>query len=585
MTTMSNMAATSGRLTARITALAREAFVRAFGEAGQGANPDVKPTSDPRFGDYQINGVLPLAKQMKDNPRKLAERFVAAFDSQGMCLGPEIAGPGFVNLRIDPSWLAAELGLAAVDERLRVAPVAEPVSTVIDFSSPNVAKRMHVGHLRSTIIGDALNRTLRHLGHDVVSDNHIGDWGTQFGIILWAWKQGHDEAALAADPIGELERLYKLGTAAMKADEQIANACRAELARLQSGDAENKALWDRFVAISRGEAERIYERLGVRFDFWHGESFYNARLGSLVEELITKGIAVESEGAICIFLDEPGLPKTPFIIRKTDGAFTYATTDLATVEYRKKTWDARRMIYLTDVRQSDHFRQLFATCKKLGWDADFVHVGFGMMLGADGRPFKTRDGGVVRLDQLLDEAEERILPLVKDKWPDASEAEQREIAGKVGAGAIKYADLAQNLTTDYKFDWDKLLAADGNTGPYLQYALVRCLSVLREHEARLGVAFTPDGSPLTLVHDEEKTLALELARFGDVLERVGTQLLPHLLCEYLYGLARAFSGFYAKHTILGDEAARRSRMTLTHLVWRTLETGLSCLNIPHVSRM
>jgi len=588
-------AVVGGRIAAKLARLAEEAFVRAFGEAGSGASGDVRATTDARFGDYQINGVLPLAKTLKENPRKLAERFVAAFDSRGMCLAPEVAGPGFVNLRLDPTWLAAELGKAAADERLLVEPVANPQNVIVDFSSPNVAKRMHVGHLRSTVIGDAIVRTLRFLGHHVTGDNHIGDWGTQFGILLWAWKEGHDEAALAADPIGELERLYKHGSVAMKADDAIANACRAELAALQAGDSERKALWERFVLISRAEAERVYARLEVGFDTWHGESFYNDRLASLVEEFIAKGIASESDGAICIFIDEPGLPKTPFIIRKSDGAFLYATTDLATVEYRKAL-AADRIIYVVDVRQSDHFRQLFATCRKIGWSADFVHVGFGMMLGNDGRPFKTRDGGTVRLDQLLDEAEERILPLVKEKWPDADEVAQREIAAKVGAGAVKYADLAQNLATDYKFDWEKLLAADGNTGPYLQYTLVRCLSVFRELASRHGETFVPDGSPLVLEHDEEKALALELGRFGDILDRVGAQLLPHFLCEYLYGVARAFNGFYAKHSILGkategataglgDEAARRSRLTLTNLTWRTLETGLSCLNIPRVSRM
>ncbi len=575
----------AGRIVAKLTAMAEDALFRAFGEAARGASPDVRPTTDARHGDYQVNGVLPLAKLMKDNPRKLAERFVAAFDTQGLCLAPEIAGPGFVNLRIDPAWLAAELGRAALDARLHVAPVAHPQKVVVDFSGPNVAKRMHVGHLRSTGIGDAIVRTLKFLGHKVIGDNHVGDWGTQFGILLWAWQAERDEAALAADPVGELERLYKVGSAAMKADPAVADQCRAELAALQAGDPERKALWDRFVAISRAEAERVYAHLEVEFDAWLGESFYNARLPGLVQELVDKGIAVEDAGAVCVFLDEPGLPKTPYIIRKSDGAFLYATTDLATVEHRIETLGAERIIYVVDTRQSDHFRQLFATCRKIGWHADFVHVGFGMMLGKDGRPFKTRDGGTVRLDQLLAEAEERILPLVQDKWPEADLAEQRRIAAKVGAGAVKYADLAQNLATDYKFDWDKLLAADGNTGPYLQYALVRCLSVLREHEARFGTTFEPDGAPLSLETDEEKALALELARFGDTLDRVGQQLLPHILCEYLYQLARTFSAFYAKHTILGDEATRRSRLTLTHLVYKTLETGLSCLNIPRVQRM
>ncbi|MFO0746350.1 MAG: arginine--tRNA ligase [Myxococcota bacterium] len=578
----------TGRLIAAIDALARSAMAKAFPEVDAAElRPDVKPTAEAKFGDYQVNGILPLAKSLKANPRALAARFVEAFDGGGIVGTPEIAGPGFINLRLRPDWVAAEIGRIAMDsERLRVSPVAHPETIVVDFSSPNVAKRMHVGHLRSTVIGDALVRTLRFLGHKVIGDNHIGDWGTQFGTLLWAWKAGgRDEAALAQDPIGELERLYKEGTARSKEDESVAAACRAELQLLQAGDPERKALWERFVAISRGEAERIYARLEVGFDTWLGESAYNDRLASLVDMLMALGLASVSEGAVAIFLDGPGLPKTPFLIRKSDGAFLYATTDLATIEHRIKAFGATRCVYVVDVRQSDHFRQLFATVEKLGWKVDLVHVGFGMMLGPDGRPFKTRDGGVVRLDQLLDEAEERILPLVRERWPDVGEEQQRGIASKVGAGAVKYADLAQNLATDYKFDWEKLLAADGNTGPYLQYTLVRTLSVFREHEARFKTTFVPDGAPVTLAHDEERALAWELVRFGDAVERVGQQLLPHHLCEYLYGLARAFNAFYAKHTILGDDALRQSRATLTHVVHRTLEAGLSCLNIPRVARM
>ena len=577
----------TGRLLVTIDGLARRAMAKAFPELDVASlNPDVRPTADAKFGDYQINGVLPLAKTLKGNPRALAQKVVDALDGEGVVGPPEIAGPGFINLRLVPDWVAREVGLIAIDHaRLHVSPVATPDTIVVDFSSPNVAKRMHVGHLHSTVIGDALVRTLRFLGHTVIGDNHIGDWGTQFGILLWAWKLERDEAALAADPIGELERLYKLGTAKAKADEAVAAACRAELQALQAGDPERHALWQRFVAISRAEAETIYARLEVDFDAWLGESSYNDRLAPLVDELLASGLATVSEGAVVIFLDEPGLPKTPFLIRKSDGAFLYATTDIATIEHRIRHFHATKSIYVVDVRQSDHFRQLFATARRLGLEVGLEHVGFGMMLGADGRPFKTRDGGVVRLDQLLDEAEERILPLVREKWPSAPEDQQRAIAAKVGVGAVKYADLAQNLATDYKFDWEKLLAADGNTGPYLQYTLVRALSVFREHEARLQTAFVPDGRPVQLDNDEEKALAWELVRFGDAVERVGQTLLPHFLCEYLYGLARAFNAFYAKHTILGDEATRTSRMTLTHVVHRTLEAGLSCLNIPRVARM
>ena len=584
----SNPTTSNGRVLTTLDALARRAMAKAFPDVpAADLKPEVRATTERKFGDYQINGVLALAKSMKANPRALAQQVIDAFDGEGMVGTPEIAGPGFINLRLDPAWVAAEVGrIAADDERLGVSPVAVPETIVVDFSSPNVAKRMHVGHLRSTVIGDALVRTLRFIGHHVIGDNHIGDWGTQFGILLWAWKEGgRDEAALAQDPIGELERLYKEGTARSKADEAVAAACRAELQALQAGDPERRALWERFVAISRAEAERVYKRVEVEFDTWLGESAYDHRLGSLVDELLESGVATVSEGAAAIFIEGPNLPKTPFLIRKSDGAFLYATTDLATIEYRITKLGATRCVYVVDVRQSDHFRQLFATAQRLGWKVDLVHVGFGMMLGADGRPFKTRDGGVVRLDQLLDEAEERILPLVREKWPDTPEDQQRAIAAKVGAGAVKYADLAQNLATDYKFDWEKLLAADGNTGPYLQYTLVRTLSVFRELEARTGQPFAADGQPIVIEHEEERALAWELVRFGDAVERVGVQLLPHHLCEYLYGLARAFNAFYAKHTILGDDARRASRATLTHAVYRTLEVGLSCLNIPRVTRM
>jgi len=578
----------TGHLLERLSAYAEAAMREAFGlDADAEPNADVRPASNPRFGDYQINGVLPYAKTLKSNPRQLAQKVVAVLDTHGVCLEPEIAGPGFINLRLDPAWVSREVAERAFDARLGIAPVEAPQKIVVDFSSPNVAKRMHVGHLRSTAIGDAIVRTLKFLGHDVIGDNHVGDWGTQFGIILWAWKHHRDEAALERDAIGELERLYKLGQALGKEDPAVAEAARLELAKLQSGDAENKALWERFVAISRSEAEDVYRRLEVEFDSWHGESHYNDALPGVVEGLLERGLAVETQGAIGIFFDEPGLPDTPYLIRKSDGAFLYATTDIATIQERVDQLGAERVIYVVDVRQSDHFRQLFATCRKLGYtDVTFEHVGFGMMLGADGRPFKTRDGGTVLLEALLDEAEERILPLVEEKWPDASDEDKRRIASKVGMGAVKYADLAQNLGTDYKFEWDKLLAADGNTGPYLQYTLVRTLSVFREYEARVGAPFDAAGATVALTTDEEKDLAFELVRLGDVIVRVGDSLRPHFLCEYAYNLARRFNAFYAKCPILkAEDDLQASRMTLTRATWQALEVALSCLNIPRVQRM
>jgi arginyl-tRNA synthetase len=480
------------------------------------------------------------------------------------------------------------VGAAALDERLGITTVETPRTIVVDFSSPNVAKRMHVGHLRSTIIGDALVRCLRFLGHEVVGDNHVGDWGTQFGTLLWAWEHHGDEAALASDPIGELERLYKLGSETSRANPEVAEACRAELVALQAGDATRLALWKRFVAISRADAEATYERLNVSFDTWHGESFYHDALPGVVETLVDNGLARESEGAMAVFFEDvERLADKPFLIRKTDGAFLYATTDLATLEYRVGHYAPDQVIYVVDVRQSLHFTQLFETFRRMGHVLDLEHVGFGMMLGDDGRPFRTRDGGTVSLSAVLDEAEARILPIVEEKWPDLPEAERRHIASQVGIGAVKYADLSHNLGTDYRFEWDKLLAADGNTGPYLQYTVVRIRSLLREHEVRFGAPFAADGSPLLLDEPEELALAKSILKLGDTMDSVARTLRPHFLCDAIYTLARSFNPFYAKCSILGakDEATRNSRMSLCLATVRAMEIGLDCLNIPTVDRM
>ncbi len=574
------------RMVETLTQLAEHAIVKG---AGVEAPPIVKETNDPKFGDYQINGVLPLAKTLKKNPREIASQVVSALDSKGMFETPEIAGPGFINLKISSDWLGEELAKAAnAPERVGVEPVASPQKVVIDFSSPNVAKKMHVGHLRSTIIGDAISRVLTFLGHDVVRDNHIGDWGTQFGTLIWAWRNHETSLDPAEATIDVLESLYKGGTAAAKEDAEVAEACRAELAKLQAGDDENKRLWDTFIEISRREAESIYARLNVSFDTWHGESFYNDDLPGVIEGLTNANLAREDEGAMVVFFPEHReLADHPFLVRKKDGAFLYSTTDIATVSYRVESERAERVIYVVDVRQSLHFKQLFEVARRLGHTkVEFEHVGFGMMLGADGKPFKTRDGGTVTLASLLDEAESRILPKVQEKWPDVPESEQRSIASKVGVGAVKYADLAQNLATDYRFDWDKLLAAEGNTGPYLQYTLVRIRSVLRAYESKFGEVFSPSEAPVQCVDPTERALGLSLLKFSDVLDGVGRSLLPHQLCEYLYALSRFYNPFYAACPILKSEGdTLRSRMTLCFLTARTLELGLSCLNLPQLERM
>lgn len=576
------------RLTQFLSQKARQAIKSAL---EVDAEPDLRPANDPKFGDYQINGVLPLAKQLKGNPRQLAEKVVAALDFEGACEAPEIAGPGFINLRLRPAWLGEQLARVAGDERLGIAPV-EAQTIVVDFSSPNVAKRMHVGHLRSTILGDALVRTLRFLGHTVVGDNHVGDWGTQFGTIIWAWKQGHDPAGLAQDPLGELERLYKLGSERSKESAEVAEAARQELARLQAGDEENKALWDRFVGISKSDAEALYQRMNVEFDTWHGESHYNHVLPALVEKMVASGVAREDQGALAIFYgDHPELGDKPFLVRKKDGAFLYATTDLATLEDRMLHYQPDRILYVVDVRQSLHFRQLFEAARMLGLVQPdrprLEHVGFGMMLGADGRPFKTREGGTVTLAALLDEAAERVFPQVQENHPDLNHDEQHRLAEQVGIAAVKYADMAQHRTTDYRFEWDRLCNFQGNTGPYLQYALVRPRSIFRKNLARYG-EFTPPSGPLELDGPVEVGLALELLRFGDALDRVAEHSTPHVLCDYLFGLARQFSLFYEKCPILSDgvdESVRLRRLTLCLATARALEIGLSCLNIPALEQM
>ncbi len=573
------------RLTQFLSQKARQAIKTALEVE---AEPDLRQATDPKFGDYQINGVLPLAKQLKGNPRQLAEKVVAALELGDVCEAPEIAGPGFINLRLKSGWIGEQLGRVAGDKRLGIEPVA-PETVVVDFSSPNVAKRMHVGHLRSTILGDALVRTLRFLGHKVIGDNHVGDWGTQFGTIIWAWKQGHDATGLEQDPLGELERLYKLGSERSKENPEVAEAARQELARLQAGDAENKALWERFVNISKSDAERLYDRMSVEFDTWHGESHYNHVLPALVDKMIASGKAREDQGAIAIFYgDHPELGDKPFLVRKKDGAFLYATTDLATLEDRLLHYNPDRIIYVVDVRQSLHFKQLFEAARMLelvsGDKPRLEHVGFGMMLGADGRPFKTREGGTVTLAALLDEAAERVLPQVQENFPDTNPDEQRRLAEQVGIAAVKYADMAQHRTTDYRFEWDRLCNFQGNTGPYLQYALVRVRSLFRKY----GREFVPNSSPLDLDSPHEVGLASEILRLGDALDRVGESLTPHVLCDYLFGLARQFSAFYEHCPILAESIEESVRQRRLHLCWataRALEIGLGCLNIPALEQM
>ena len=559
----------------------------------------VRPCPDPKFGDYQSNALMALAKERKMNPRQLATDVVGKLDVAEWCEKVEIAGAGFLNFRLKPSALAQTLQSAARGAHLFFDKTEKPRTVVIDFSSPNVAKPMHVGHIRSTILGDSLARTLGLLGHRVVTDNHIGDWGTQFGKLIVGWKAQLDRAALTADPIAEMERLYKIVNAASESDPAVLEQARQGLVKLQSGDGENLAIWQEMIKLSEAQFETIYGRLGVKFDHAYGESFYNDRLKGVVQELRDKAVARESDGAIAVFSDgsmpekhDPFLKHddgewkpNPFLIQKSDGAANYATTDLATLAFRLETWHPDEIVYVTDGRQQLHFQQLFATFRRWHPEAQvkLAHVWFGSILGDDGKPFKTRSGETVKLADLLDEAEERAFNVVSEKNPELPETQRREIARVVGLGAIKYADLMPNRQSDYVFSWDKMLAFNGNTAPYLQYAYARIRSIFSKGgitEADLNAQEVLPAAP------EELMLARHLLNFGLTLEAVAEELRPNFLCNYLFELAGNFARFYENCPVLKAEPTERaSRLVLCELTARVLKQGLEVLGIETLEQM
>jgi arginyl-tRNA synthetase len=543
----------------------------------------VRPCPDPKFGDYQSNALMSLAKQRKTNPRQLAENVLAKLGVLDICEKAEIAGAGFLNFWLKNSSLSQALESAARGEHLFFEKSSQLKTTVIDFSSPNVAKTMHVGHIRSTILGDSLARTLRLLGHRVVTDNHIGDWGTQFGMLLLGWKTMLDKSALDRDAVAELERVYKAVNERCKADPQILDSAKQELVKLQGGGVENLKIWREMIALSEKQFDSIYSRLGVKFDETLGESFYNDKLAPLVDELLQKGIARESEGAIAIFFDDnPQLKEHPALIRKSDGGFNYTTTDMATLAFRLGKWNPGEIIYVTDGRQQLHFQQVFAAFKKWHDDskAKLAHVWFGSILGEDGKPFKTRSGETVKLADLLDEAEERAFKIVSEKNPDLPEAQRKEIGRVVGLGAVKYADLLPNRQSDYVFSWDKMLALNGNTAPYLLYAYARIKSIFRKAEGGRQKA------EIILAAPEEIVLAKHLLNFGLTLEAVAEEYRPNFLCNYLFELAGKFTAFYENCPVLkADEATRVSRLALCDLTARVLKQGLECLGIEVVEMM
>jgi arginyl-tRNA synthetase len=561
--------------------------------------PEVR-VSDPKHGDFQANGVLGYAKSRKENPRGVAEKLIAAIPAatRESC-DVTIAGPGFINFTLKPAVLLAWLRLHASHEALAAGAAAahSGQTWVVDYSSPNTAKQMHVGHLRSAVIGEAICRLLAFTGARVIRDNHLGDWGTQFGKLIYGFKRWADQAALAADPIEELERVYKLGHNATPADSPELEEARRELVKLQNGDAENVALWKKFSEVSLAAFQQIYDRLGIQFDHNLGESFYNDKVDRIYRELTETGLAEVSEGALVVFHPEHARFKTqPFLMRKADGASNYASTDLATALYRLEHFHADGIVVVTDFRQADHFEQLFLTVKK--WFSaknyrlpELHHVTFGAVTGEDGKALKTRDGGTIKLKALLDEAEERAYAIVAEKNPDLPDEERRAIARAVGVGAVQYADLSQNRSSNYVFSWENMLSLNGNTAPYLLYAVARIHSIFRK--AALSESSTTPMSPAELESaaswfetPAEINLARKLVKFSDAIRLATDTMRPHFLSLYLFELAGDYSFFNNADKVLVDDPAVRARRLL--LCGRTLlilETGLHLLGLRTLTRM
>ncbi len=630
----------------------------------------VKPTQDVRFGDFQANCAMPMSKSLRREPRTIANEIVSILNVADFCQPPEVAVPGFINIRLRDDWLAEQINHSVTDPRLGVELVARAKRIVIDYSAPNVAKPMHVGHLRSTVLGNALYRVATFLGHRVLGDNHIGDWGTQFGMILFGYKNFLDRTAFDQNPVGELARQYRLVSqlsgyheakteqpkvesrivllqaelaladakktandkqaekalkklrsnvtelreqnASLKkqiesvefspplmaladAHPQIAELARRETAKLHAGDEENTRLWNQFVPQCLQAIQGIYDRLDIQFDMTRGESYYNPKLAGVVEDLQAKGLATESDGAICVFI--PG-NTAPFIIRKRDGAYTYATSDLATISDRIEELHADTMLYVVDTRQSEHFRLLFETAKLWGrGDCEFVHVNFGTILGKDGKPYKTRSGDTIGLESLLDAAVAKARQIVnenddakKDEQgnprPELDDAARAAVSEVVGIGAIKYADLRHNRESDYVYDEDKMLATTGDTATYMQYAYARVGGIVRKGSIDRE-ALRHGGGRVRFTHPSERALSLQLLRFSEVLEGVLAECRPNILTDYLFATANSFSTFYQECSVLreSDEAIRTSRLLLCDLTARVIAKGLDLLGIKTCEQM
>ncbi|MGL4533471.1 MAG: arginine--tRNA ligase [Fusobacteriaceae bacterium] len=542
---------------------------------------EITVATDEKFGDFQTNFAMMNSKIIGKNPRMVAEEVVSSLESNCIIEKLEIAGPGFINIYLKDSFLG-EYTKKIVMEGGDFSFLDREGEVIIDYSSPNIAKRMHIGHLRSTIIGDSIKRIYNYLGYKTVADNHIGDWGTQFGKLIIGYRNWLNKEAYKENAIEELERVYVEFTRVSEGNPEMENEARAELKKLQDGDEENTRLWKEFIKVSLDEYNRLYNRMDVKFDTYNGESFYNNTMPSVVKELMEKGIAVEDEGAKVVFFSEEE-KLNPCIVQKKDGAYLYSTSDIATVKYRKENYNLNRMIYLTDERQQDHFKQFFKIVEKLGWDSKKVHIWFGIMRFADG-VFSTRKGNVIRLEQLLDEGRDRAFQVVNEKNSDLSLEEKQEIAEIVGVGAIKYADLSQNRQSAVIFEWDKVLSFEGNTAPYLQYSYARIRSILRKAETE--EKYLNKEAKIIFSNKTERGLAHHVAQFNNIVLKASESYKPNVIADYLFELSKKFNSFYSSCPILNQESeVLNSRLLLANLTAETLKTGLNLLGIKTLERM
>jgi arginyl-tRNA synthetase len=558
----------------------------ALAKAGFPNAGELTQANDPRFGDYQTNAALVLGKQLRENPHDVADKILKHLDVSDLSETPGVAGAGFINFKLRGQAIAKKTLEVFMDERLGVPRATSPRKIVIDFGSPNVAKPMHVGHIRSTALGDSLARIATLLGHDVIRDNHIGDWGTQFGMVIWGWKNLLDRDALHRDPLAEIVRTYKEANARSTIDPVVREACRQELVKLQSGDKQNLDIWNECVALSMQDFEQVYELLDVHYDLQCGESFYNDRLASVVDRLLKSKIAEISQGAVVVFFrDVPELADKPSIIRKSDGGFNYTTSDIATVDYRIKELKRDALWYVVGAPQTLHFRQIFEIARYEGFDAELRHIPFGNVLGEDRKLMKTRSGENVPLRQMLEEACARARRIIEEKNPELTEEEKIDIARTIGIGAVKYADLVQYRMSDYVFSWEKMLALQGNTAPYLQNAYVRIRSIFRKAQELDGLK--PSGlTSLKLTDVAELNLAKRLCQFGEIVPQVLNDFRPNILANYLFELANNFHSFYEACPVLkSEEPTRSSRLALCDLTGRVLQRGLDLLGIKVPEKM